>query len=74
MPKNAQNPHQPTYSHLHPGLDTESLGEQARPSQLRAAERDADARSESRPNERRFASDVQSPGLKINLTQFAVPF
>src|SRR5437899_357051 len=25
MPQNAQNLHQPTYSHLHPGLDAESL-------------------------------------------------
>ena len=25
MPKNPQNLHQPTYSHLQPGLDTESL-------------------------------------------------
>src|SRR5271169_1439098 len=25
MPKNAQNLHQPTNSHLHPGLDAESL-------------------------------------------------
>lgn len=30
-------------------------------SQLRAPERDADARPESRPNDRRFASDVQFP-------------
>jgi hypothetical protein len=26
MPKNPQNLHQPTYFHLHPGLDAESLG------------------------------------------------
>jgi hypothetical protein len=25
MPKNAQNLHQPTFSHLHPGPDAESL-------------------------------------------------
>ena len=42
--------------------------------QFRAPERDADARAQRRPNDRRFASDLQFAGFQINLTQFAVQF
>jgi hypothetical protein len=47
---------------------------QSADSQLRAPEGDANARAKSRPNDHRFAGDVQFAGVQINLTRFAVQF